>query len=289
MRMGPQETVWITGAAGRMGQAIEHCLDHSVYKVLTTDIEVDVTDLAAVMGYAETYRPDIIINCAALATRTQAEENPDLAYKVNALGARNMAITASTVDAMLVHLSTDDLFPEDTELSFNEFDNTKPPHVYGKTKQAGERFVRELSTRHIIVRSSWVYTALPTDKLVRALRASRTGQTVPVPANQFACPTSVDTFAKFVVTVMSSGEFGTFHAACTGVTSRFEFFERAFQLIGEPTGNLRGTAKPGQGYHVELDDMMARLTGVYEMPTWEDDLAAFVAAHDLSALAAEAE
>ena len=84
---------------------------------------------------------------------------------------------------------------------------------------------------------------------------------------------------------MESDEFGTFHAACTGVTSRFEFFERAFVLAGQPTGNLRGTANPWQGYRIELDDMKARLTGVYEFPTWEDDLAAFAAEHDLAALA----
>ncbi len=285
MRLGPQETVWIAGAAGRMGQAIEHALDHSLYKVVTTDAEIDVTDLHEIMNYAESYRPDFVINCAALASRTEADEDPDKAYKVNALGARNLAIASNGVGATLVHLSTDDLFPENTDHAFNEFDVTNPPHVYGKSKQAGERFVRELCQRHIIVRSSWVYTAQPDDLLGRALKASAQGKTVPVPANQFACPTSADTFARFVLAVMESDEFGTFHAACTGVTSRFEFFERAFALAGQPTGNLRGTANPRQGYRIELDDMMARLTGVFAMPTWEDDLAAFAAEHDLAALA----
>lgn len=285
MRLGPQETVWIAGAAGRMGQAIEHALDHSRYKVVTTDAEIDVTDLHEIMNYAESYRPDFVINCAALASRTEADEDPDKAYKVNALGARNLAIASNGVGATLVHLSTDDLFPENTDHAFNEFDVTNPPHVYGKSKQAGERFVRELCQRHIIVRSSWVYTAQPDDLLGRALKASAQGKTVPVPANQFACPTSADTFARFVLAVMESDEFGTFHAACTGVTSRFEFFERAFTLAGQPTGNLRGTANPRQGYRIELDDMMARLTGVFAMPTWEDDLAAFAAEHDLAALA----
>lgn len=285
MRLGPQETVWIAGAAGRMGQAIEHALDHSRYKVVTTDAEIDVTDLHEIMNYAESYRPDFVINCAALASRTEADEDPDKAYKVNALGARNLAIASNGVGATLVHLSTDDLFPENADHAFNEFDATNPPHVYGKSKQAGERFVRELCQRHIIVRSSWVYTAQPEDLLGRALKASAQGKTVPVPANQFACPTSADTFARFVLAVMESDEFGTFHAACTGVTSRFEFFERAFALAGQPTGNLRGTANPRQGYRIELDDMMARLTGVFAMPTWEDDLAAFAAEHDLAALA----
>ncbi len=285
MRLGPQETVWIAGAAGRMGQAIEHALDHSRYKVVTTDAEIDVTDLHEIMNYAESYRPDFVINCAALASRTEADEDPDKAYKVNALGARNLAIASNGVGATLVHLSTDDLFPENADHAFNEFDATNPPHVYGKSKQAGERFVRELCQRHIIVRSSWVYTAQPDDLLGRALKASAQGKTVPVPANQFACPTSADTFARFVLAVMESDEFGTFHAACTGVTNRFEFFERAFALAGQPTGNLRGTANPRQGYRIELDDMMARLTGVFAMPTWEDDLAAFAAEHDLAALA----
>ena len=189
--------------------------------------------------------------------------------------------------ATLVHLSTDDLFPVTSEHPFNEFDPTDPPHVYGKSKLAGERFVCELNRRHIIVRSSWVYTAEPDDILPRALKASRKGRTVYVPANQFACPTSADTFAKAVVAVMESNEFGTFHAACTGVTSRFEFFERAFELAGEPIGNLRGASKPEHGYRIELDNMMARLTGVFEMPTWEDDLAAFVACHDLTAASVE--
>ena len=283
MFIEPKTVVWIAGASGRLGRAIEHKLDHSRYTIIPTDIEVDITDLTTVVQHADTYRPEIIINCAAMARKEDAEANPDLAYKVNALGARNLAIAATGSAATLVHLSTDDLFPVTSEHPFNEFDPTDPPHVYGKSKLAGERFVCELNRRHIIVRSSWVYTAEPDDILPRALKASREGRTVYVPANQFACPTSADTFAKAVVAVMESNEFGTFHAACTGVTSRFEFFERAFELVGEPIGNLRGASKPEHGYRIELDNMMARLTGVFEMPTWEDDLAAFVARHDLTA------
>ena len=287
MSVESQATVWITGAAGRMGRTISARLDHNRYRVVTTDRELDIVDLQRSLAFAESERPSFVINCAALASRTEAEANPDRAYQVNALGARNLAIASASVGATLVHLSTDDLFPVTSEPPFNEFDPTDPPHVYGKSKLAGERFVCELNRRHIIVRSSWVYTAEPDDILPRALKASREGRTVYVPANQFACPTSADTFAKAVVAVMESNEFGTFHAACTGVTSRFEFFERAFELVGEPIGNLRGASKPEHGYRIELDNMMARLTGVFEMPTWEDDLAAFVARHDLTAAGGE--
>ena len=243
MSVEPQATVWITGAAGRMGRTINARLDHDRYRVVTTDRELDIVDLQRSVAFAESEKPSFVINCAALASRTEAEANPDRAYQVNALGARNLAIASAAVGATLVHLSTDDLFPAVSEHSFNEFDPTDPPHVYGKSKLAGERFVCELNRRHIIVRSSWVYTAEPDDILPRALKASREGRTVYVPANQFACPTSADTFAKAVVAVMESNEFGTFHAACTGITSRFEFFEPS-SLWASRSATCAGRASP---------------------------------------------
>ena len=175
MFIEPKTVVWIAGASGRLGRAIEHKLDHSRYTIIPTDIEVDITDLTTVVQHADTYRPEIIINCAAMARKEDAEANPDLAYKVNALGARNLAIAATSSAATLVHLSTDDLFPGVIAHPINEFDKTLPPHIYGKSKEAGERLVRELCSRHIIVRSSWVYTANEDDLIARLLKACREG------------------------------------------------------------------------------------------------------------------
>lgn len=141
MFIEPKTVVWIAGASGRLGRAIEHKLDHSRYTIIPTDIEVDITDLTTVVQHADTYRPEIIINCAAMARKEDAEANPDLAYKVNALGARNLAIAATGSVATLVHLSTDDLFPGVIAHPINEFDKTLPPHIYGKSKEAGERLV----------------------------------------------------------------------------------------------------------------------------------------------------
>ena len=143
MSVESQATVWITGAAGRMGRTISARLDHNRYRVVTTDRELDIVDLQRSLAFAESERPSCVINCAALASRTEAEANPDRAYQVNALGARNLAIASASVGATLVHLSTDDLFPVTSEHPFNEFDPTDPPHVYGKSKLAGERFVGE--------------------------------------------------------------------------------------------------------------------------------------------------
>ena len=283
MFIEPKTVVWIAGANGRLGRAIEHTLDHSRYTIIPTDTDVDVTDLATVTEHAETYRPEVIINCAAMAKKTDADANPDAAYKINALGARNLAIAATSAGATLVHLSTDDLFPGVIAPPLNEFDKTLPPHIYGKSKEAGERLVRELCTRHIIVRSSWVYTADEDDLIARMLKACREGKTVEVQTNQYASPTSVDTLAAFIVAALESDEFGTFHAADKGLCSRFEFAKHVCDLAGVPATTLVGRQDPAEAYRIELDNLMMRLTGVFTMPTWQDDVKQYLGVHGMLA------
>ena len=283
MRIGPQEVVWITGAAGRMGHAIEHHLSHAKYAILTTDTEVDITDLEAVNTYISTNRPDYVINCAGLARHDAAQKRPDDAYRINALGARNLAIASHGIGATIVHISTDDLFPTNIAHPVNEFDTPMPRHVYGKSKLAGERLVSEFNPRHIIVRSSWVYTARPDDMIVSSIEKARAGKPVEIAANQFASPTSCRTLARFIIACMESDEFGTFHASSEGLCSRYEFIGRALVLAGATTSTLVSRQIPEEAYRIELDNMMMRLTGIFEMPTWEDDLKDYLKAHELLA------
>ncbi len=283
MRMGPQEVIWIAGAAGRMGRAIEHRLDHEKYTILTTDVEIDITDLESVVHFAAANRPDYVINCAGLARHDAAQERPDDAYKINALGARNLAIASESVGATIIHLSTDDLFPANMPHAVNEFDVALPRHVFGKSKLAGEKLVREMNPRHVIVRSSWVYTAFPEDMIVSAITRARAGERIEVPANQFACPTSCRTVSEFIIAAIESGEFGTFHVTSEGLCSRFEFIGRALKLAGVSRDTLVSRQVPEEAYRIELDNLMVRLTGMYNLPTWEDDLKSYMEEHDLLA------
>ncbi len=272
MFMQPKNVVWITGAGGRLGSAIESELDHEKYTIIPTDLEVDITDLATVNEAVSNYRPEFIINCAAMANKADAERDPDLAFKVNALGARNLAIAAAGVGATLVHLSTDDVFSGIAPHPLNEFDTTGPTSVFGRSKAAGERLVRELCPSHIIIRSSWVYAAHENDFLYKYIQQVKDGEKAVVPANQFAAPTSASTMAKFMVAAIESGEFGTFHAVSQGICSRHEFVKTAFDLLGIPLTSLTSSNEFRDSYSIELDDLMMRLTGVYEMPTWQEDL-----------------
>lgn len=283
MQFGPQRSIWITGAAGRLGSAIEQTLDHSRYRIYTTDSELDVADLNAVMDFAQVNRPDVIINCAATASKVEAENDPITAYRTNALGARNLAVASASVSGDIVHLSTDDVFSGKSRYAVNEFDTPVPNSVYGKSKLAGESLVQSLNPRHMIVRSSWIYTSREGDLFDRILTAGRTNTPLSIPVDEVGSPTSVDTFAQFVVTAMESDEFGIFHASCEGACSRVEFAKGILRLAGLDTQNVVGAYDPANAYYLELDNLMLKMTGVFEMPSWMEDLKAFMAKRNLLA------
>lgn len=143
---------------GQIGQAVNDVVDKLEFEMLDTDLDdLDVTDTDEVLRFGEMNRPDIIINCSGMTDIEACEENPSMAYKVNALGARNLAIVASKMQAKMVQLSTDDVFDGKSTAPYTEFDVTNPVTIYGKSKLAGENYVKEFTSKHFIVRSTWVY------------------------------------------------------------------------------------------------------------------------------------
>ena len=145
MRRGPQKVMWIAGGAGRAARAIERQIDRERFVVITTDTELDVTDREAVQQYASINRPDIVVNCAAMADEAACAAHPVEAYRVNTLGARNLAAASWAVGAMMVQLSVDDVFA-DGDGARNEFDELPSrDNPCAKSKIAGEQFVRTLN------------------------------------------------------------------------------------------------------------------------------------------------
>lgn len=283
MHMGPRKVIWIAGASGRVGQAVERLLDHGDYVIITTDTELDVTDHEAVLQYVSINRPNIVINCAAMTDEAACEENPVQAYRVNAMGARNLAAAAWSVGAAIVQLTCDDVFAHQ-DLERNEFDAVPPREsVCAKSKIAGENFVRELNPKHVIVRSNWIYGVEPGYWLTGLLMAARTGAPFKVEDNQVSSPTSVTTVAACIVALIESEEYGLFHAADEGVVSRYGFAREVLRLTGLSDACLVPVCEPRAARTVHLANLMLTMTGIYAMPTWQDDLRDYLAAHDLLA------
>lgn len=274
------EKIWISGVAGHVGSALVKLLDNRKYEFIATDKEeVDITDIHAVHSFCKLNRPDIIINCSGLTDLEECENNPDLAYSVNAVGVRNIAQEAQEMGAKLIQISTDDVFGTTEQNSpLNEFDEIAPRSVYGKSKAAGEKFVRALMSRYVIIRSAWVY-GTGKDYVSLVLDAVKNGKTFVAPTNQFSSPTSAKELAKVMMEFIENEYYGTYHVVCKGVCSRYEYAKEILRLTNnENTISLEAfedNNEHTQKYSV-LDNMMIRITNIEEPADWKVALAEYL-------------
>ena len=267
--------IWITGAEGHIGTALLDLLEGVEYQLLPTDIEeVDITKIDEVTQFVHVNRPDVVINCAGLTDVQECENNVDEAYRVNAIGVRNVALAANEVNAKVIQISTDDVFDKESRVPYNEFDNVHPRTIYGKSKEAGEKILTQLLNRFVIIRSSWIY-GIGRDFVDEVLRNVGQGKTMEVPNNQYAVPTSAKELAKVIRYFIDNEEYGLYHVVCPGSCSRYEFARTILEYSGK-AGELdlypvviEDSARPT--YSV-LDNMMLRLTGIEEPKEWKTAL-----------------
>lgn len=150
--------VLVTGASGQLGRDVVLLLEKEGHDILACDREqMDITNQAQCNEVISSYHPEVIIHCAAYTAVDAAETDTDGAYKVNAVGTRNVAVAAEKVGAKLIYISTDYVFDGQSTTPYQEYDNTNPQSVYGKSKRAGEWLVQSLCSKWFVVRTSWVY------------------------------------------------------------------------------------------------------------------------------------
>lgn len=274
------QTIWIAGAEGRLGSELLQLLEQNQdYKIIDTDKDVDITDMAAVDRAIDVYRPTVVINCASISDVDYCEANMVEAFRVNALGARNLASAARRVNAKIIHLSTDDIFDGKKSGRLTEFDVPDPQTIYGKSKLAGENYVRELNPKHLIVRSSWVYGIGKDNYFTYVVEKGQRGETFEAPLDKISTPTSAKELAKFVEFLIDKNEYGVYHASCEGVCSRHEFAKAILREMGMDTSLAKGkfSEKNGGQSSTLLENLMMKMTGDYEMPQWLDALRQCVA------------
>lgn len=270
--------VWIAGRSERLGAALSKTLQPGEYDVLATEREdVDITSLSQVELYAERNRPDVIVDCATLGNRRYCEENADDAFRLHAIGARNLAIAADSLDAHLIYLSTDFVFDGRSNRPYSEFDPISPETVYGRSKAAGEQFVRDLCTKHTVIRSSWMYGKRA---LTYFLDQARKNGTIEMGRPIIGSPTSSLTLAEYIIRTIKESEYGTFHLSCEGQCTLAEFLRELFRLT-DTRAEIVMDREPSDFEYLRppyavLDNMMLRLTGQPAMPRWQNSLEEFV-------------
>lgn len=275
------DKVWIVGANGQLGRAINKLLDRREVEILNTDVEeVDITNAEEVANFADMNRPDVIINCAAVTSIAACENDLEKAYKVNAVGARNVSIATRRIGAKLIHLSTDDVFDGKGTKPYGEFDQPTPSLVYGKSKLAGEQFVKDFAERYFIIRSNWVYGE-GENFISDLVKLTTQKQTIHISNEAFGSPTSAKALAQFVIGLMESSEYGIYHATCEGTCSRQEFAKEIINLLGlevaiEGVTNEADELVSKRPAYTILDNLMLRLLGNTKMPHWKEDLAEYI-------------
>ncbi|MCQ2466994.1 MAG: NAD(P)-dependent oxidoreductase [Clostridia bacterium] len=275
-----KNSIWITGASGQLGTEIVKLLKaNTENRVVATDIsDVDITDSLQVERAADLYRPTVIINCASISNIAYCEDHMVEAFKVNALGARNLANISRKLNAKIIQLSTDDVFSCSSVSAMTEFDTPNPVTVYGKSKLAGENYVRELNPKHLIVRSSWVYGAGDKHFFAFVEEMAKKGEPFTVPSYKVSSPTSSSTLADFICSLVDKSEYGIIHASCEGSCTRLEFARAILEGLSYDTNlAVEETSPDGQVKSTLLENLMLKMTEIYEMPDWQTDLKDYIA------------
>lgn len=274
--------VIVTGANGQLGRAINKLYAGSTeYELINTDVgELDITNVDRVMEFVREIRPYAIINCAAYTAVEACEKEEDLAFRINAIGPRNLSIAATETGAKLMHVSTDYVFDGNGCRPYVETDPVGPQGAYGRTKLAGENFVKEFSYRHYIVRTAWLYGD-GKNFVKTMLRLSETNDKVRVVKDQVGSPTSADELAKAIAYLLPTENYGLFHGTCEGDCSWAQFTEEIFRLAGrstvvEPiTSKEYGAAVKRPAYSI-LENYMLKMTTDFMFSDWHDAIAEYL-------------
>lgn len=279
--------ILVTGCNGQLGRAVRKEYAKEEVTFINTDVTegegvlaLDITDVDAVMGLVRAEQPDVIINCAAHTNVDLCEKQWDSAYKINAIGPRNLSIAATAMGAKMIHVSTDYVFEGNGIRPYTEFDAPNPISAYGKTKLEGERFVQAFADRYFILRTAWLYGE-GKNFVKTMLRLAETHEEVSVVEDQVGSPTSAVELARMIHYLEKTDNYGIFHATCEGDTNWADFAETIFKKAGKVTkvrhvsseeyAKMNPASAKRPAYSI-LDNYMLRLTGDYRMADWQDAL-----------------
>ena len=224
--------VLVTGAGGQLGLELAEILPERGHEAMALSRgELDVADPEAVERAVEAHSPGVIVNAAAYTNVDGCETETDLAHSVNALGPRNLAQTCERVGCKLLHVSTNYVFDGADDRPYEPFDLPSPISAYGRTKLAGEEYVKHLMNRWYIVRSAGVYGR--GHNFVRTmLRLGRERDELKVKDDEFISPTYARDLAEGIAEVLEAGSYGLYHLTNAGSCSWYEFTQEIFRLAG---------------------------------------------------------
>ena len=290
--------ILITGSNGQLGSELQKIVSTGKAEIGSVSEEIknaevfamdvdtlDITNLEQVKKVLNEVKPDVVINCAAATNVDGCEANQDLAFKINSLGPRNLAMVAEELGAKIVQVSTDYVFSGVGEAPLKECDLVAPVSVYGKTKLLGEEFVRDFSTKYYIVRTAWLYGYVGHNFVYTMMKLGKDRDTLNVVNDQLGNPTHANDLAYHILKLIQTEEYGVYHCTGKGECSWYNFASEIMKLSGrnctvnpctsEEYKSMYPNSADRPAYS-SLDNMMLRCTIGDEMRDWKDALKTFM-------------
>jgi dTDP-4-dehydrorhamnose reductase len=228
--------VAIIGANGQLGHDLVASFSQTGNQVLPlTHAEIEIASLDSVRSCLGDVQPQIVVNTAAMHHVETCEGQPEAAYTVNAVGARNLAAVTGAMGTTLIHLSTDYVFDGAKNQPYVETDLPLPLNVYGNTKLAGEHYVRAENPKHFVLRTSALYGDYPCrakgglNFVELMLKLARERGKVRVVNNEIISPTSTSELSRQIVLLSRGEAYGLYHATGEGACSWYEFAAEVFR------------------------------------------------------------
>jgi dTDP-4-dehydrorhamnose reductase len=227
--------VLVTGSNGQVGFLLKQLLNDSVELLALTRQEFDITNEEAVNETVSNFKPQVIINAAAYTAVDKAESEEYIAYSVNGDGPKFLAQAASNIDSVLIHISTDYVFEGNASGQYIETDPVNPQGIYGKSKLAGEDAVAENCSKHLILRTAWVFGEHGNNFVKTMLRLAKDRDELGIVNDQFGGPTYAGDIAKAIVSIVDKiskdkvVNWGIYHYSGAPYVNWYEFAKNIFE------------------------------------------------------------
>ena len=240
--------ILLTGVNGQIGFYLNQRLSPFYDIFGATRESFDLTNIDQMENVIDEFRPDLIINSAAYTYVDKAESEPDLVFKINAVAVKFLAEKSEKLDIPLVQLSTDYVFDGLKKDAYTEIDKANPKSVYGQSKYEAEIAIQESNPKHIILRTSWVYSLREKNFLTTILAMAKNKESFSIVFDQIGSPTSAIFIANTILEITKKIEqieknnlYGTYNLTCSSSTSWFEFAKTIILFAQEEGLSLKST------------------------------------------------
>jgi dTDP-4-dehydrorhamnose reductase len=272
--------VLVLGSNGQLGKEITKQFKETCELILQDKSSLNITNYQAVESCISDISPAVVINAAAYTNVEMAEDNEETAFRVNALGAQNLALVCKKYQAKLVHISTDYVFDGTANEEYEEFDAPNPLSVYGDSKLWGEKLVEQVGGESFILRTSWLYG--DGQNFVRTmLKLAEQRDHLTVVADQYGTPTYTKDLVWVIERLIQTEFYGLYHASNQGSCTWYNFAQKIFELTGksvrvDPISTAEYFTKARRPKYSVMANKMLKLRGLDVMRPWEDALQDYI-------------